>query len=381
MKCAGGNYVDNSRAAGTLSIRSEAYRLDNKFKLAMADSYEVINSMLGQGAEDDAMRATLRFTTGANAQATTESITTLADYWSRFAQCASSYGDTYQAEQAFHQVVLLDSTNEFAIAGLTVLQQNFEVEETALSKAFTEEARQAPDEPRSHRGLCKFLSRHVVQYVGGEASRPLLRLLQLFAHITSAHAKSRYTPDQATKYIGSYIGKDPRFRFVAAQFFFFQGDLDKTVLQLQEAFRLDALRVRNEAHVSTADSAYNEGRFHRSIDAILVLCANQVGALEEAVGLKQNGKENFDTGKFKLASEFYTQALASLKEKAAGNGKIAARLHFNKAMCMSQINKGAEAILQCNAAIQFDSKYIKAIHKRGIKSALACFISIIFCQY
>ena len=162
--------VHVTRTATALALRAEAHRLDNKFKLAMADSYAVMHAIKDINVDTDAMVAHLI----------------------GFARCAASYGDTYQAEQAFHQVLLLEPTHTYAIEGLASLQGCVAVEEAALAKG-AEDLLFAPGEHRSYRGLCKFLNKHVEQYVGGEASRPLLRLLQLFAHIYSASQSQNLT--------------------------------------------------------------------------------------------------------------------------------------------------------------------------------------------
>ena len=180
-----------------------------------------------------------------------------------------------------------------------------------------------------------------------------------------AHAKSRFTVDQANRYINSYIGLDPRFRYVAAQFAFCVGDLDATLAQLKLALQFDMQRVRNTTHASTA--------FHASIDAIVAMCKTQLSDLERVAKFKLKASNDFAAEKFRSACQQYSSALLALEavgnpkptKTVNPNPKLAARLHFNKALCMSRINQIGGAIAECDVAIKLDPKYAKAIHKRG----------------
>ena len=58
---------------------------------------------------------------------------------------------------------------------------------------------------QSFRSLCKVLAKAVTHNATGEPNNPLLRLIQLYAHIESVHAKSRFSPAVAENHIETYV--------------------------------------------------------------------------------------------------------------------------------------------------------------------------------
>ena len=346
------------RKVGLLTQRADAHRMNKEFKLGLWDAFSAVRVLQEQQGS------------GAHAAGNVDGAPapSAVGCWTTLAKCAASYGEVYQSEQACHEVLRLDPGNAFATQGLAHARTLFAQEHTAMDKLFgpSEEHGGAP---RSFRGLCKFLGKHVEQYTNGEASRPLLRLIQLYAHIESVHAKSRYTASAAEHYIDGYIGKDPRFHYVAARFLLAQGNLDKAVQQLTTALEFNKERSRNVPHAAPATQpqhahghahghAHDEGWLHRSIDTVVDACRQQLHELKACYRLKQAGKKEFKAGKFQQACDKYTSTLRAMS--SLGLRKVEARLHFNKAMCFNQLGLTDAAIVQCDVAIQYDSKYTKA---------------------
>ena len=87
-------------------------------------------------------------------------------------------------------------------------------------------------------------------------------------------------------------------------------------------------------------------------------CRQQLHELKACYRLKQAGKKEFKAGKFQQACDKYTSTLRAMS--SLGLRKAEARLHFNKAMCFNQLGLTDAAIVQCDVAIQYDSKYTKA---------------------
>lgn len=76
---------------------------------------------------------------------------------------------------------------------------------------------------------------------------------------------------------------------------------------------------------------------------------------------KQEGNESFSKGQFQKAYDIYSEALTIDPINKSTNAK----LHYNRALVASKLNKTEEAIDDCSQAIEKDHTYLKAYIKRA----------------
>ena len=85
---------------------------------------------------------------------------------------------------------------------------------------------------------------------------------------------------------------------------------------------------------------------------------------EEAIQRKTKGNELFAKGKFLEAFDEYTEALEYAPLDIAFE-KNRAVFYSNRAACCIELGRNEEAILDCNRALELDSRYLKAILRRA----------------
>jgi len=79
------------------------------------------------------------------------------------------------------------------------------------------------------------------------------------------------------------------------------------------------------------------------------------------VSLKEQGKQALSSGKYDDALKFYTEAL----EIDPANQINMAKLYYNRCLVKSKLNDNEGALQDCDAALEADEKYIKALIKRA----------------
>ena len=94
-------------------------------------------------------------------------------------------------------------------------------------------------------------------------------------------------------------------------------------------------------------------------------CADaEIAMLESIIKLKEEADDNFREGVFERAAGLYEQCLNMEKDGNPG-GKLHAVLHSNRASCFSSLGRYEEAIVECSAALDIHSMYMKALLRRA----------------
>ncbi|KAL7513881.1 hypothetical protein ACHAXN_011195 [Cyclotella atomus] len=94
-------------------------------------------------------------------------------------------------------------------------------------------------------------------------------------------------------------------------------------------------------------------------------CADaKMTALQSTIKLKDEADEQFREGVFERAAELYEQCL-KVEEEANPGGKLHAVLHSNRASCFSSLGQYDKAIVECSAALDIHSMFMKALLRRA----------------
>ena len=80
--------------------------------------------------------------------------------------------------------------------------------------------------------------------------------------------------------------------------------------------------------------------------------------VREVASLREEGNVHFKRGGFKEAHAAYSAALVV----DPGNGRLAAVLHFNRALAGLKIGFDEQALADCNRAVALDPGYDKGEH-------------------
>ncbi|GAA6023200.1 hypothetical protein JCM10207_004478 [Rhodosporidiobolus poonsookiae] len=112
----------------------------------------------------------------------------------------------------------------------------------------------------------------------------------------------------------------------------------------------EALEVGEKARDAKADNPFLTSKISTLLDTI-----------RRSVELKEEGKKAFQTGEYKEAVKRYTVALSiDLANKA-----LRAVLLNNRALAHFKAGDFHSAISDCNACVNLDPKYVKALHTRA----------------
>ncbi|KAJ3411310.1 TOM (translocase of outer membrane) complex component [Chytridiales sp. JEL 0842] len=113
-------------------------------------------------------------------------------------------------------------------------------------------------------------------------------------------------------------------------------------------------KVEEKAAEPTDEKAIPDEHAHLFVEDIESLSEEERAALAKEA--KTVGNRLFGERKYENAIKYYTQAI-NLHQDAI--------FYANRAACWSNLNKHAEVIEDCNKALEKDSRYIKAMHRRA----------------
>lgn len=105
-----------------------------------------------------------------------------------------------------------------------------------------------------------------------------------------------------------------------------------------------------ESSTSTSQSEFETKQFKK------------LSPFQKAVKYKEAGNENFKNGKYDAAIELYDKAIEICPKT---NNIDLAQFHQNRAAAYEQLKKWQKVLDDCTRALELNSKYIKALHRRA----------------